>query len=57
MNINKTKIYLPSNFMAMFCLRQDESHDDASCNNFLEVGEVKPNLSITTRSYVVSLIQ
>ena len=48
-----TKKYSPSNFLAMFCPRQDDSQDAACCNSFIEIAKVQPNISITTRSYIV----
>ena len=50
-----TKKYSPSNFLAMFCPRQDEHQNDTSYNNFLEIINAKPNLSFNTRSYVVHI--
>lgn len=54
--MNKQDGYIPSFFLGMFCLRENVSDERQISNEFVTVAKVRPDISITTKSFIIHLM-
>lgn len=54
--MDKGNEYLPSYFLGMFCSRESTYNSDDCYGDFLAVAKVEPDISVSTRSFIVHLM-